>query len=70
MIAFLVGHFGEHLGAAGIVLAQALGDVGVDAVVLFLVGDGQGEDFAFGQIGEIAHGGNVAATRNASSRSA
>ena len=48
-------HFDEHLGGGGIVLAQAVGEVGVDAPVLFLVGDRQGEHFALGKIVEIAH---------------
>ena len=52
----LLGHFREDVGTAGIVFPQALGNVGVNAVVLFLIGDRQGEDFAFGQIGKIAHG--------------
>ena len=59
VLALLLGHFGEHLGAAGILRPQALGDVGVDAVVLFLVGDGQGEDLAFGKLGEVAHGARM-----------
>ena len=67
MLAFLAGHFGEHVGAGRIVLAQALGDVGVDTAVLFLIGDRQGEDFAFGEIGEIAHGSNLAGERPQSS---
>ena len=63
VVAFLSGHFVEHRGAAGIVVPQALGDVGVDATVLFLVGDRQGEDLAFGQVGEIAHGGECGGWR-------
>ena len=47
-------HFGEHLGGRGIVLAQALGEVAVDAPVLFLVGDRQREHLALGKIVEIA----------------
>jgi hypothetical protein len=50
MGAFLAGHFGEHLGAAGIFLAQSFGDIEVDAAVLFLVGDGKRQDFPLGQV--------------------
>ena len=63
VVALLVGHLGEHVGAGRVVLAQALGDIGVDAAVLFLVGDRQGEDLPFGQIGEIAHGAQFGGRR-------
>ena len=59
MLALFLGHLGEDLGAAGILAPQALGDVGIDAVVLFLVGDRQGEDFAFGEVGKVAHGAHI-----------
>ena len=59
MIAFLAGHFGEDVGRGGVVLAQTLGDVGVDTAVLFLVGNGQREDLALGEIGEVTHGANI-----------
>ena len=55
VLVLLGRHFDEHLGGGGIVLAQALGEVGVDAPVLLLVGDRQGEHFALGKIVEIAH---------------
>ena len=51
----LGGHVGEHLRAGGIVFAQAVGEVGVDAPVLFLVGDRQRENLALGKLVEIAH---------------
>ena len=57
MLAFLGRHLAKDVGAAHVVAAQALGDVQVDAAVLFLAGDRQGKDFAFSQIGEISHGG-------------
>ncbi len=47
---FLGRHLGENVGAAGIVGAQTFGDVQVDTAVLFLIGDRQSEDLAFGQI--------------------
>ena len=68
VLALLRAHLAEHIGGGGIVVAQALGDVGVDAAVLFLVGDRQGEDFAFGQLGEVSHGGNLAGARERSSK--
>ena len=56
VVALFGGHLGEDIGTGRIVVAQAFGDVGVDAAVLFLVGDRQCEDLPFRQIGEIAHG--------------
>ena len=44
----LVGHLVEHLGRGGELLAQALGEAAIDAAVLFLVGDGERQDFLFG----------------------
>ena len=55
MIGFLGGHFAEHGRTARVFAAQSLGDIDIDATVFFLIGDGEGEDFAFGQIGEVAH---------------
>ena len=37
-------HLGKDIRAAGIFGAQALGDVQIDTAVLFLIGDGKGED--------------------------
>ncbi len=51
------GHLLEHLRAARVVVVEAFGDIGVDAAVLFLVADGEGQHFALGQVVEIAHGG-------------
>ena len=42
---FFLGHLVEHLGRGGELLAQALGEAAVDAAVLFLVGDGEGQHF-------------------------
>jgi len=60
MLALFRPHFGEQVGAGGIIVAQALGDIGVNTAVLFLVGDRQGKDFAFGQLREVPHRGNLA----------
>ena len=54
---FLVRHLVEDLGGGGIFLAQAFGEAAIDAAVLFLVGDGEREDFLFGEIGEAFHVG-------------
>ena len=43
------------LAEAGNALAQALGKAAIDAAVLFLVGDGEREDFLLGQIGKALH---------------
>ena len=44
----LAGHFVEHFGAGRVVLEQTVGEVGVDAAVLLLVADGEGQHFALG----------------------
>ena len=36
---------------------KPLGEAAIDAAVLFLVGDGEREDFLFGEIGKAFHGG-------------
>ena len=48
-------HLVEHFGACRIIVVQTIGEIGEDARVLLLVADGEGEDFAFGQIVELAH---------------
>ena len=63
VLAFFLGHLGEDMGAGRVLGPQAFGDIGVDAVVLFLVGDRQGEDFPLGQVGEIAHAGQCGQAR-------
>ena len=55
VLVLLGRHVREDLGAGGIVLAQAVGEVGVDAPVLLLVGDRQREHLALGEVVEIAH---------------
>ena len=48
-------HVRQHLRAGGIAFAQAVGEVGVDAPVLLLVGDRQRENLALGEVVELAH---------------
>ena len=43
-----------------ILLAQALGEAAIDAAVLVLVGDGEREDFLFGEVGKAFHGTRAA----------
>ena len=45
----------NDLGGGGVVLAQAVGEVGVDAPVLLLVGDRQRDHLALGKVVETAH---------------
>ena len=55
VVIFLLRHIDEDLRAVGIVGAQPLREVGKDPAVLLLAADGQGQDFAFGEFGKIAH---------------
>ena len=55
----LVRHLVEDLGGGAIPLAQALREAAIDAAVLFLVADGEREDFLLGEIGEALHIGLV-----------
>lgn len=48
--ALFLGHVVEHAGAVGVFVPQTLGEVGVGAAVLFLVGDRQGEHFLLGEV--------------------
>ncbi len=54
MLVLFGGHFLEELARARIGLAQARGEFGIDAPILLLGGDGEREDFALGQRGEVA----------------
>ena len=56
MAVLLVGHLLEDLGGRGVVVAQALDEVAVDAGVLLLVLDGKGENLAIAEVGEGALG--------------
>ena len=51
----LVAHAFEDGGGGGVVFAQAVDEIGVDALVFLFQGDGQGEDFALGEAVECAH---------------
>ena len=55
MAGFLFAHAFEDRGGGGKVLAQALGVIGVDALVFFFERNGQGQDLAFRQAVEAAH---------------
>jgi hypothetical protein len=63
MSAFLLGHLGKDMCAGGVFGSQAFGNVGIDAVVLFLVGDRQCEDLPLRQVGKIAHGRHIGGWR-------
>jgi hypothetical protein len=54
---FLFRHLVEHPGGRRKVLAQPLGNIAVDAAVLILIADGEGQYFLFGQVGKSLHGG-------------
>jgi hypothetical protein len=55
MRVLLGGHLVEHFGGRRIVFVQAVREIGVDARILLLVADGEGEYLALGQVVEIAH---------------
>jgi hypothetical protein len=54
VLVLLVGHAHEDAGRRRICLAQALCELAVDAAVLFLILDGEGQHLAIGQIGKGA----------------
>lgn len=57
MSRFLALHVFEHAGRAGIVLAQAVREVGIDTAILFFERDRKRKDLAFRQIFEaLRHG--------------
>ena len=53
VLALLQRHVGEHTGAVGIFVAQAFGEVGIDAAVFFFTADGEGEDLFFVEVGQV-----------------
>jgi hypothetical protein len=55
VVHFLGCHLVEHLRGVRETGAQPLGEVAVDAAVLLLVADGEGEDFLLGKVGEALH---------------
>jgi hypothetical protein len=48
-------HDAEFGGLFGIILMQAVGEILVDARILLFEGDGEGEDFLFGEAVEGFH---------------
>jgi len=52
VLVFLHGHFLEHLGRGGILLAQTFGVLPVDPGVVFLVGNGKREHLLLGEVRE------------------
>jgi hypothetical protein len=57
MARFDHGHFLEHLGRARIAVMKILCEGHIDAIVIFLGGDRQGEDLAFAQFFKTFHAG-------------
>jgi hypothetical protein len=62
---FLVRHLVKDCGGGREVCAQALGESAVNSAVLFLVGDGERENFLFGQVGKSFHGESLRYRRGA-----
>ena len=54
MLALLGRHIGEDMRAGGIIVPQALGEVGVDAPVLLFAADRQRKNLAFAEVGEAS----------------
>jgi hypothetical protein len=54
MAHFFFRHLVEHLGRGRVFLAQPLGKAAIDAAVLFLVGDGERQNFLLGELGKAS----------------
>ena len=54
MPGLFVAHLGEEPGAGRIVVAEALGEVGVDALVLLFQRDCEGQNLPLGEVLGIA----------------
>src|SRR5882757_6002992 len=54
MLRFLLTHVFEQFGGSGIGFAKAVGEIGEDTPILFFQADRHRQDFAFGQIFELA----------------
>src|SRR5205823_905818 len=52
---FLGAHAVEHGGGGRKILAKTFGKIRVDALILFLERDGQGQDLAFRKAVKVAH---------------
>ena len=52
---FLFGHLVEYLCGGRELLAQTFGKTAIDAAILFLVGDGEGQNFLLAEIGKSFH---------------
>ena len=50
MVALFNRHLGKYVRGCGILITQAFRDIGINAAVLLLVGDGQRQDFLFRQV--------------------
>ncbi len=68
VLVLLGRHFRENFGARRVVLEESVGEVGIDAAVLLLVADGEGQHLALGQLVEIAHGGVLGRSGDVESR--
>jgi hypothetical protein len=55
MTHLLVRHLVEDLGRSGVTLAQALREGAIDAVVLLLIGNREGEDLLLSEVGKTFH---------------
>src|ERR1700722_9209637 len=48
-------HAVKHRGGRGVVRPQAFSKIGIDALIFLLQGNGEGQNFAFGQLFELFH---------------
>ena len=55
MAGFLLPHAFEDFGGGGIVFTKAVGEIAIDALVLFFERDGEGENLTFGEAFEATH---------------
>jgi hypothetical protein len=55
MLVLLGRHVGKDHRAVGVGVAQAFGEVGIDAAILLLRADRQGQDLAFAEFGQFTH---------------
>src|SRR5262245_49573140 len=51
----LIGHLIEYFCRGWKLLAQTFRKTAIDAAILFFVGDGEGQNFLFAQIGKLFH---------------